>query len=153
MLAAIVIVAYNGITQSARATATGDALKKVASALQFFVIQDGRTSWPAESEYGGGNPALSTLISNEPTLAGLLPSVPNVDGISANNWRYDNDNNTYNGCSAGVNGVNLVIYNLTTEEIQAIDDAVDDGDLACGKIRISGTTTLGYIVANDPNSL
>mgnify|MGYP000495305729 CR=1 FL=1 len=148
VLAAIVIVAYNGITQQARATATGDALRNVASALQFFARSDALATWPAESSYGGGNPSIATVIANEPTLASSLRAAPSVADIPSNNWRYDNDGDSYDGCSSSGGGINILITGMTTETIQAVDDAVDDGDLACGNVRISGTTILVYSVAN-----
>ncbi len=151
ILAAIVTVAYTGVTDSARAASVGDAMKKVDKAMQLFVVENGYPSWPSEGVLGGGNPALPTAIATVPTLAKYLPSAPSVAGISASDWRYDNDGDTYNGCSANFNGVNIIIFNFTDATLaQGIDDKIDDGNVSCGKLRyVSASSQLVYSLSID----
>ena len=152
ILAAISIVAYTGIQNRARASAIISDLKATEKALNAYKVTTGAGSWWVDSDAaltGTGNPNISAIISAQSDFRDYLQAAPSTDGLdTANQWFYDHDNDIYNGCSAGVSGVNIaIVASATTGLAQAIDDAMDDGDLACGKFRAAGGYLL-YAIAN-----
>ena len=65
-------------------------------------------------------------------------------------YAYDNDLDTYNGCSAATTGVNIYVANVTNTALAlAVDKALDDGNLSCGKLRMGGTS-LYYSLSASP---
>ncbi len=141
ILAAIVTVAYTGITERANAAAVADGFKKFEKAMRLYVTSNGLASWPGDSTLtGGGNPNIPSLITNVSGFSNYMQSAPSVAGISGSSWRYDNDGDTYNGCSVSDAGVNIFISPPpATALAQKIDDAIDDGNLSCGRLRLTST--------------
>ena len=132
ILAAISVVAYNGIQERAKATALADGFQKVYKAFHLYATADGLSSWPTY----GGNPTIDTMIST--TNAGnYLQSTPTVPGITASQWIYDNDNDEYgSSCTTSTPGVNIFIQGGVDPSLaQRVDNAIDDGLNNCGKVR------------------
>lgn len=150
ILAAIVVVAYNGITDAARASAIADGFKKFEKAMRLYVVDQGYATWPIDNvPTGGGNPNIGNLVSSASGFSAYMQSAPTVSGVSASDWRYDFDGDAYNGCSASNTGVNVYIGNFSdTAMAQRVDDAVDDGNLSCGSVRLQGSNFL-YGLSND----
>ncbi len=159
ILAAIVTVAYTGISDRANASSFADGLKKVEKAFQLFVVQGGYAAWPRDNDSsltGSGNPTIPSLISSAANFSNYLQSTPNVAGIPTSSWRYDNDGDTYNGCSTNsAPGVSIIVYNTPQSLAQDVDGILDDDDLACGNIRwyASGGDLLLYGLSNNESSL
>lgn len=155
ILAAITIVAYNGITTRSKASAIAADLKSIEKALNLYKQTVGLDTWPNDSDAtyltGTSNPSIGAIITAQPVLRSYLPKAPTVDGIGASNiYQFDNDGDTYNGCSNSTSGVNIYIANATnTALMQAVDDAVDDGNLSCGKFR-QGGTSFHYNISPSP---
>ncbi len=153
ILAAIVTVAYTGVTQSANASAVADGFKKFEKAMRLFATSQGYTSWPTDSTItGGGNPNIASLIASAPGFSNYMQSPPNVAGISSALWRYDNDGDTYNGCSASLAGTSIYVSSFPdTALAQQVDNILDDGDLTCGRMRWGGSagSTLLFSLSND----
>ena len=146
ILAAISLVTYSGIQTRAQASAIASELKATEKALNAFRATSGVTGWWIDTDAAlsgstAGNPRIDTIIAAQPELQSFLKTQPSKSGLNtSNNWFYDNDGDTYNGCSASTAGASLMIFNpQNTTLVQAIDTAVDDGNLACGKIRMSGS--------------
>jgi prepilin-type N-terminal cleavage/methylation domain-containing protein len=155
ILAAITIVAYNGIQTRSQAASIISDLKATEKALNAYKIATGTTYWWVDSDAalaGTGNAPISSIITAQPTFRDFLQKAPTTTGLGASGgWFYDNDNDTYDGCSATLNGVNLAILTPTnTNLMQTIDNMMDDGNLSCGKVRYSGY--LLYIIANNSTS-
>lgn len=152
ILAAIVIVAYNGITENARASSIADGFKKFEKAMRLYVASEGLSSWPAESAVSSGG--LPAMINNVPGFSNYMQSAPEIPGVTGN-WRYDNDGDSYNGCSQWANGVNIYIGSFTDGAMaQRVDDIMDDGNLTCGKMRWTGdANNLLYNLSPDENTL
>jgi prepilin-type N-terminal cleavage/methylation domain-containing protein len=150
VLAAIVIVAYNGVTQGANASAIADSFKKFEKAMRLYATSQSWSTWPGDSTLtGSGNPNVASLISNVSGFSNYMPSPPNVAGVSPSSWRYDNDSDTYNGCAANGNGTNVFIDSLTDTALATrVDEIIDDGNTACGKLRFSGSA-LVYSLSNN----
>lgn len=149
ILAAISVVAYTGIQTRARASAIISDLKATEKALKAYKIASGAGNWWIDTSpelTGNGNPQISSIISAQAEFRNFLQEAPSADGLGApTGWFYDYDNDTYNGCGTGVGGVNIAIQGATsTNLMQAIDDAMDDGNLSCGKLRYGG----GYFLYN-----
>lgn len=144
ILAAISTVAYTGIQTRARASTIGSELKAAEKAFHAYKVSSGTSTWwidtdPALSGIGTGNPGIVTIIAAQPDFRNFLSKAPSVAGLNASSeWFYDYDNDTYNGCSASTGGVNIGVYNPTAMNVvQALDTAVDDGNLSCGKLRMA----------------
>lgn len=137
ILAAITVVAYTGIQNRARATGFTDAIRKVEKAFQLKAVADQRNVYWNESELGGVNPLISTIITNT-NLKDYLPAIPEVSGMSGIRWNYDNDGDTYvNNCSTGATGLNIIIYDINqyADVLLDVDKTLDDGNLSCGNFR------------------
>lgn len=143
ILASITVVAYNGIQNQARASSLSQAIKTVDKAIRLKATDDTISTWWLDNTLTGtANPTIDSLISTT-NLKNYLQTVPTVPGTSLS-WRYDNDGETYNGCTLGAVGVNFIIYGANnvsggTSVLQKVDEQIDDGNLACGKFRHSST--------------
>lgn len=87
---------------------------------------------------------MSSIISNNAGFRNYLQNTPSQQGLdSTGYWFYDNDFNTYGGCSYSSAGVNLAIGGVENESFaQLLDETLDDGNLACGAFhRLSSTST------------
>ncbi len=144
ILAAISVVAYTGVQTRARASAIASDLKATEKAFNAYKAVTSAGSWWAEADaalLAGGGATLPSLISNNAEFRNFLQKAPTTDGLGTNlQWTYDNDGDTYNGCSASTSGVNIYVYNVTnTDLVQAVDNAIDDGNMSCGKLRFVGS--------------
>lgn len=140
IIATISVVAYSGIQTRARASAIISDLKATEKALNAYKIASGASAWWIDNDtalVGAANPGIDSIITAQPEFRNYLQTAPRTDGLgSSSYWAYDNDGDVYNGCSANVNGVNLILGGSTSIELMtAIDRAIDDGNLSCGKIR------------------
>jgi prepilin-type N-terminal cleavage/methylation domain-containing protein len=148
ILAAITIVAFNGITQSTNASALADGLKKFEKSMTLYVVNTGYSTWPLESDVDGGR--LTDMIANVDGFNRFMQSPPNVNGVNGTSWRYDYDGDVYNGCSASASGASVYVAGITDQDMaQRVDDILDDGNLSCGKVRWHTSSNLMYTVSND----
>ncbi len=145
ILATISVVAYNGFKTRAQATAIASDLKATHKALSAYRQISGEDRWwidtdPALSGSTAGNPRISTIIAAQPEFRNLLKQAPTTSGFTTpNDWFYDYDGDVYGGCSANTAGTNIIIFNPQNPDLmQAIDTAVDDGNLSCGLVRLAG---------------
>ena len=145
ILAAISIVAYTGIQERAQAASVASALKSIDRAFRLKLADDGASAWWTDSSLGG-NPSLTTLITNTNLKDYLSVTATPVGSTGA--WFYDNDSDTYGGCSsAGAPGVNIVAYGMSSNVAvwTAVDKQIDDGNLSCGKLRYNASDNGGAI--------
>lgn len=135
ILAAITIVAYNGIRSATQSSAVATGLRQVDKGMRMWMLDTGSTQWPVDPISGGGVP-LSTMIADNPGLQKFLQTVPSVQGVQTSEWFYDNEGDTKTACSNTYGGVNIVIRYVVSQEVaQKVDDSIDDGNLSCGKVR------------------
>lgn len=146
ILAAITIVAYNGIQQRAKAASISTTLTNTAKAFRLLGTEQGVATWWLDNSFtGSGNPTISQVISAT-NLKSYLQSAALPDGYTL---QYDNDGDTYNGCSLGGTGVKLFAYNVSSDVAQAVDSQIDDGNLSCGKITWNPSDkSLSYYLSN-----
>ena len=146
ILAAITIVAYNGIQERARAASIVTALKKIDKAFQVKATNDGIATWWTDAQFTGtSNPTISSVISST-NLKDYLQEEPKISGMSDVYSIYVNDGDTYGGCTTAASGVNIIMYQLrSTSLAQIVDTQLDDGNLSCGKIRYIPTDGNGAI--------
>ncbi len=145
ILAAIAVVAYNGIQDRARAAAISSGYKKIDKAFRLMAIDEGRSTWwldDTPSFTGTGNPYVSDIITNT-TLKNYLQSAPVVSGLSTSIWRYDNDGEVYDPaeCLSSSYGVNIFITNISQAIALQVDKTLDDGNLSCGNVRHDPATS------------
>lgn len=149
VLAAITIVAYNGIQQRAQIASVSDGLTKVGKAFKLWMIKEDTGVWPDEPTYGGGT-ALSNMIADNPGLRKNLQSVPEVKGVGTEEWFYDNDvveTEPSSRCGDPYNGVNIVIKYIDNEAIaKGVDKQLDDGDYRCGRIKYVNKPNEGILL-------
>lgn len=157
ILAAVTVVAYNGVRARAQAAQIADEFKTIEKALLLYKHTLGLSSWPTDNDAtywtGNANPSFTAIIAAQPSFREFLQSVPLAPIGTGNPYAFDNDLDTYNGCSNASSGVNIYINNATTADtavMQAVDDAIDDGNLACGRVRFTGTS-FHYNVALNQN--
>lgn len=147
ILAAISVVAYSGVQQRAKAASVVSTLKATEKAFRLLAAEQGRTTWWIDSELTGtGNPTIAQIISSS-NLQNYLQNVSVPDGIDL---RYDNDGDTYNGCSLSVTGVKLFAYGVSSSLVQSIDSQIDDGNLSCGRVTwsLSDSSAFSYYLSN-----
>lgn len=141
ILAAITIVAYNGVQDRARATAITTGFKKIDKAFRLMAIDQDRTTWwidNSPSLTNASNPKIDDIIAAT-TLKNYLQSAPAAPGLSTGFWWYDNDGDVYDPaeCLSATNGVNIVFTGVTQSIALQVDKSLDDGNLSCGKIRVN----------------
>lgn len=149
ILATISIVAYSGIQTRARATAITSDLKATEKALNAYKVVSGSSNWWLETDTAltSGGRKVADIISSKPEFRNFLQKAPTIEGLgTVSQWEYDNDNDTYGGCTTTASGVNLFVSNITNVAVvQAMDDDIDDGDLSCGRLRLrTSDNTLLY---------
>lgn len=147
ILAAISIVAYNGIQTRAKASAIASGISSIEKALRVTAIENGITTWWYDDDYRDEDDesTLAALIAGTP-LKKSLKTPPSIVGEDASFWEWDNDGNedvnaSYDPsvCPAPSDsvsdGTNLKVQ-LTLATAQQVDNAVDDGNLNCGRFRL-----------------
>lgn len=147
ILAAITIVAYNGIQTRAKAAVISSSLKSIEKALKSTVMDQGLATWWYDDDYRDEDDesTLAALIQGT-QLNRYLKTVPLVIGEDASFWEWDNDGDDpedlgYDPTICPVptgtasDGVNIKIQ-LTEPTALQIDKSVDDGNLQCGRFRV-----------------
>ncbi len=141
ILAAISIVVYSGIRTRAQATAIATDLKATEKALRAYRTVSGQDAWwidNSPSLTGAANPFIYSIMASQPDFRNFLQKAPSTEGLDTSyQWYYDNDGDTYNGCSTSSAGVNITVRNAqNTTLMQTLDTIIDDGDLSCGAMRV-----------------
>lgn len=81
------------------------------------------------------------IIDAQPEFRKLLQKPPSTVGLNSPDytygWFYDYDGDVFpGGCHAGATGANLILNNaIDINLLVAIDAALDDGNLECGKVQ------------------
>ncbi len=156
VLTVITIVTYNGIQDRARASAVASDLKKIEKAFRMYGAEKGWSTWPIDTAVfsGSSNPDVNSIIANVVGFKDYLQplSAANATGASGTVYLYDNDLDTYTGCS-GVStaGVNIYVDTPPRQSImQAVDAAIDDGNLSCGKVTYTSSGGFRYNLSPNP---
>lgn len=142
ILAAITVVTYTNIQSNARGMAMINDFKNIEDAFRLFSVREGYATWPKDNDpglTGAINPNIADIIANpNSNFSKYLPSIDAAksSGVTGLWYMYDNDNDTYGGCSASdTRGVNILVQGKVPQDIaQYIDDTLDDGDLSCGSV-------------------
>ena len=151
ILAAISIVAYTGIQERARVSNVVGDLRATEKALNLYKASTGASEWWLEGDAtlrAGGSTNLSSIIANNTELRGFLQAAPTTQGFEATSqWQYDHDNDAYGGCAHSSGGVNLYLGETVANAsfAQKVDEAIDDGNLACGKFRRQTAVMNAYL--------
>lgn len=135
ILAAITIVSFNQMKARAQAAAISDGLQKVDKSMRIWGTFKNFVSWPIDP-VGDGGIALVDLAASDPTLESVLNDIPEVDGVHTEDWFYDNEGDAKDNCTFPYDGVNIVVRYVTDVSVaRQVDEAIDDGDFTCGKVR------------------
>lgn len=138
ILAAVTVVAYDGIQQRARATATATSIKQIDKSFRLYAIDQGWSTWPKDSQLFavGTNPTIQKLVNDLPGFSDYLSQAPSVSGLVATDWFYDNNGDVKPACGEKTKGANIVVR-LESQTLAGLveDQLGDDGDLDCGTIR------------------
>lgn len=156
ILASFTIVAYNGITARSQASVVATDLRAAIKGFMLYKEATGMSTWTLETDtsWNGtvtGNPNITSIIAYNAAFREFVQKTPSNVGLgTASIWLYDNEGDTYTNCAVNSNGVNLVLQNVTnTVTAQLLDAAIDDGDLSCGAMHLSGTSLL-YNLSKTP---
>ena len=157
ILAAITIVSYNGINQRSQAAAVASDLRATIKGFALYKEATGMSTWAHENDasWNGnvtGNPTITSMIPYNASFREFVPKAPQTTGLGAgaSAWLYDNDTGTFANCVANSDGVNIILQNVTNLTVaQLVDEALDDGDRACGLMHMSGTSLI-YNISRSP---
>lgn len=155
VLATIIISSLGQARTKARSVHVATQLKAVEKGLFLAVIEENRVGFWTESELGFGNPNISSLlnISSGPGSAISNYLTENqLQTISTDSLRYDNDNNNVASNCSGSGGVNIftTFGSLTQQELENIDIILDgEVDLSCGRFRRLSDTTVLYTISGE----
>lgn len=149
ILAAITIVAYNGITNRARATAVVSALRTIDDTFHIMATNENRSTWWKDTDFTGvNNPTISDIIANS-SMGDYFSKTPSSLTIQYDN---DSDSRDPNFCVAssadsGTDwiGVIIAVSGMTPEITAIVDKTLDDGNPLCGRVRYSGPTMTGLV--------
>ena len=149
ILAAISIVAYTGIQDRAKATQIVSMYNSVDKAFRLVAIDKGWTAWPGDSTLSVGSNPLITAIAGTADFSNYLQASVVPTGT---NFRYDNDLDTYNGCSVSTLGVSVYTASVPRSVAEAVDKSIDDGNLSCGKVTFNTTNSeFKIFLSNTPS--
>lgn len=147
ILAAISVVAYNGVQQRAKASAIASDLRALDKGFRMFAADQGQGTWWVDNNFTGtSNPTVSSIV-NATNLKNYFQKFSDATLASTTSVIYDNDGDTYNGCSTSTGGVNFYLYTMDQGLAQQIDNNIDDGNLSCGQVTYSGN--LRYNISKD----
>ena len=161
ILASITIVSYSGVQNRSKATVIANDIKSLEKALKAFASDEQRTTWweddtnngkyfPFTPSSGTGeNPLVSDIIQNT-NLKDYFEGLSATTSSNTTEVKYDNDGNTYDGCSTDSGGVNLYFYAISSKVASEIDSSIDDGNPTCGKVTLLGAD-MRYNLDNDQN--
>lgn len=141
ILAAIVMVTYNGVQTKGKASAIMTGLKSSEKAFRLYMTDKGLDAWPDDSLAVSGisaNPTIQQFIDGT-TLKDYMKRAPNVANSPALYWFYDNDADTRTNCTLKYAGTNLIIIGVDQAVADSIDKSIDDGNNGCGRIRYDST--------------
>lgn len=142
ILAAITVVAYNGIQQRARTTTLWAGITQVKKSFRLYLIDVDSTAWPLDNAIDpsapNGNVTIAKLITDT-SFKAYMQRVPSI----GTNWFYDNDGDTFpSGGMSG--GVNLCIDSIDSGVATMLDATQDDGNPNTGNIRYKASTSRLY---------
>lgn len=146
ILAIIVTISYRGLQTRAQASAYGSEIKAMAKSIMTYKDANALSPWPLDTSTvwnstAAGNPSITSIIAANSDFRGYAQKEIQQKGLTNNasdSWFLDNDGDTYVPCANTTMGVNLVLASPTnTALMQAIDSAIDDGNLSCGKFHYS----------------
>lgn len=137
ILAAITIVAYNGIQQRSRVTALWSGITQVNKSFRLFLSSTDATTWPLDTAVDpsvpGGNPTIAQLVTHT-SFKNFMQQPPS----QGTNWFYDNDGDTY-PAGGMTGGVNICLDSIDSTLALALDQAKDDGNINTGALRYNGS--------------
>lgn len=141
ILAAITIVAFNGIQKRATASSVTTQLKSTDKAFKLWAVEQGFSRWPYDNCGGCGDNIQQHIQSTSPpfdTLKNYIQKNPEVAGIGNEPWGYDNDpdgggtGDDKTPCSTTegqkLTGVNVVVRWINSSKddiIRMVNDSID----------------------------
>ena len=135
ILATISVVAYRAVITNAQVTGVVAGFKGLEERMDLWVLREHNNKWPVDP-IGGGGTSIANLIKNDPVFAEYVENVPSVQNVQTEDWFYDNDGDSKANCTNPYGGTNIVIRYVAHAVIgQQVDNAMDDGNINCGRIR------------------
>lgn len=142
ILAAISIVAYDGIQTRSNASSATTAIRQTEKSLRLYATTAGWDSWPTDATIlsSGTNPSIATLVQYLPNFTQYMAKAPSVDNLTTK-FFYDSDGDVMTACGGNpYNGTNLIMDSMNEDIATQIDKNIDDGDRLCGKLRYERST-------------
>lgn len=148
ILISLTISTVRDARERAQAVAIADGFKAIEKGLRMYTISEDVWEWWDDEELKGpdGESSIAYLIEVT-SLGNYMGQVPRVQGFDDTFFDYDNDLDEYDGCGANSDGVNIQTPFKHMGVAQRVDDMLDDGDLACGKVRMDQQGELVYLLS------
>lgn len=158
ILLTMTAIGYRTVQDQARGAEVSTALRAVESAFHTFSANQNRQTWVNETEFlGTAAPSLSTFLAPSFTPTGaqtavielrrqLPQGIPTVDGFEAITWTYRNTGTvrTTSACDQTINGALILLTGVPKSVATQMDQAIDDGQETCGKVRYTSGGQLLY---------
>lgn len=115
----------------------------VEKAFKLVALDKEWTGYPRDNTIipGVNNPQISAIAAS-PDFASYLQSGVVPSFVSPH---YDNDLDTYDGCSASNLGTAIYVSSLSASISQKVDQAIDDGNATCGMVTYTSSTLKVYL--------
>ena len=163
ILAAITVVAYNGIQTRAKASAVTETLRESKQALLRHAITGSSSIWWDELDFNscGGRTLRDGNNGSHNGLKGMkegcgIDELPALDQTTSLGYGYDNDGDSVTGCGSVRSGVNILVTgtDMNSTVYEAVDSIIDGAVSNCGNITYdSGINVLFYHIASNENNL
>lgn len=161
VLAAISVIAYNGLQNRAKSAAIVSDIKQFKKGMLLLAAEQGRSTWwldNSELVTGVSHPTVEQIIQDT-NLKQYMRSRSGVAGTGTS-WYYDSDPEpnasnpyAYLGCDpSDYDGINLFMSGISSAVAQAVDDTLDDGNVSCGSVTLNGSL-LRYNLSRHKNQL
>lgn len=152
-ITAIAIVGLNRARDQSIASKTLNDLKAVEKGLSALMLDEKRSIWWRDTDFGAG---ADPSIDNITNLDQFMPSIPTPEMNGVSTYNFDNDGDTLAASSNDLNGVNIIMTFATSSvsrdkyfNLMDIPGDYNSGN-DNGKLRTNGTDIIFYnLVPNE----
>lgn len=157
ILAALVLVNYNGAQSRARATDISNGLKDIEKSLRGYAAENQWTAWPLDtaidSKQPSGSPTIQTLVTDLSGFNQYLQTAPSTPDYPTSAWTYHSTASTMPSCGSNYNGTIIEVAGVSQNVANYVDSFMDDSNNNCGRIRYDATASILIYALSYSNSL
>lgn len=157
ILSALVLVAYYGMQDRARATTVANGLKDIDKSLRGYASENQWTAWPLDTAIDpsvpAGHPTIAQLVTDVSGFNQYLQTAPSTSDYPTSAWTYHSTATTISGCGSNYNGTSIQVANVSQSVANNIDSYLDDGNTNCGRVRYDATAKVVIYILSYSNDL